>query len=75
MEQFLKIAKSHFSVLIRVNNLKGLFDFIGLDQKFAIETSSDEILEVNLSISIQIALLDDLVPVNGIIYLVLLTKF
>lgn len=74
MEQVLEVLYIDLAVLVGVNDLESFPDIVFPDKCFAIEAGSHEILEINLSITVDVAFFNDLGPFHLILLLVLPSK-
>jgi hypothetical protein len=75
VENSLQIVEADKAILICVKHLESLANLGLLDKSSSICTNSNEVLEINLSITIDITFIDDQVPIDCIFGSVFLAKF
>ncbi len=61
-------------VLISVDDLERFADLRSLDQSSAVKAGCDKVLEVDLTVAVDVALFDDAVPVDLVFRSILLTE-
>ena len=62
------------SILVSIDDLERFADLRSLDQGSTVEAGCDEVLEVDLTVAVDVALFDDAVPVDLVFRSILLTE-
>lgn len=71
VEQVLEVLQVDLAVLIGVNDLECFANVLVLYERFAVKARSNEVLKVNLTITIDVAFFNDLRPLKLVLLLVL----
>jgi hypothetical protein len=74
VEYPLDIIEAYKTILVSINKLESLTNLGLLDKCSSISTSSYEVLEINLTISINVTFIDDMVPIQRVLGGVLFAK-